>query len=111
MGVFARGAQSGGPRRIGDGDERSAQPDAHGASAGMADRGAPYEELEGDREQLKDRLLCPMEVSCRWSSQLTTLVLRSTAQFAGLDAPSAPGSSFRQGRPALPKGLRARLAP
>ena len=37
-------------RRVGDGHERSPQPDAHGAGAGLAHGRVPGEELEDDRE-------------------------------------------------------------
>jgi len=41
-----------GVRRIGHGYERGPQPDAHGPGAGMADRRAHNQELEGDRKRL-----------------------------------------------------------
>ena len=46
LGVLARGAQPGHSRRVGDGHQRRAQPDADGAGAGLAHRGASGGQLE-----------------------------------------------------------------
>src|SRR6266545_4943270 len=50
MGFRARSAEPGCARCIGHGHEWRAQPDAYGPGARLADRGAPGEELEPDRE-------------------------------------------------------------
>ena len=50
LGLLARGAESRHPRRLGDGHERRAQPDADRAGAGLAHGGASQKQLEDNRE-------------------------------------------------------------
>ncbi len=50
LGLLTRGAEPRRARRIGDGHERRAQPDAHGAGARLADGGVPGEKLEDHRK-------------------------------------------------------------
>ncbi len=50
VGLFARGAEPGRSRRVGDGNERRAKSHADRAGARLADGRAPGEQLEDDRE-------------------------------------------------------------
>ena len=55
LGLLARGAEPRRARRVGDGDERRAQSDAHAAGAGLADGGSSGHELEGNRRVSRRR--------------------------------------------------------
>ena len=89
LGHVARSAEPRRPRRVGDGHERRAQPDAHRAGAGLAHRGLRRQELEDARtERLATLGASPRTISFGESPQ---------AKACGACLPFDDAGSWRSG--------------